>query len=204
MPRYENAFDPMVLIPELQIDRVRIDADGAIARGAELMVTGQSREKSLLWWLGYAWTESEDALATGDVKRSWDQTHSVKAGLNWDWRKWSFSAAGSVHTGWPRTDLLVETINSPDGSSSLVATTTERNALRHSVFHSLDARASRDFDVAIGELTGFIEVTNLYNRENPCCTKYRVITDGAGNQSLDANQGNWLPIIPSLGVIWRF
>ena len=29
-------------------------------------------------------------------------------------------------------------------------------------------------------------------------------TDGNGNQTLDANQGNWLPLVPSLGVTWRF
>jgi len=114
------------------------------------------------------------------------------------------SAAGSVHTGWPRTALMVETVTNPDGSTSLIASTTERNSLRHSVFHTIDVRASRQFDVAIGELTAFLEITNLYNRENPCCTKYRLQSDGSGNQSLTSNQGNWLPIIPSLGVIWRF
>lgn len=204
MPRFENAFDPLVLIPELQIDRVRIDADSAISHGVEFMVTGENQADSLLWWLSYSWAEIEDSLTNGDVKRSWDQSHTVKAGVNWDWKKWSFSAAGSVHTGWPRTDLIVETINNPDGSSSLVASTTERNALRHSVFHTIDVRASREFNVSIGELTGFIEVTNLYNRENPCCTKYRLQTDANGARTLTANQGNWLPIIPSLGVVWRF
>ena len=204
MTRYENAFDPMVLIPELQIDRVRIDANAAVSRGAELMLTGENTTESLLWWLSYTWSEISDNLPGGDVKRSWDQSHTLKAGVNWDWKRWSFSAAGSVHTGWPRTDLSVETINNPDGSTSLIASTTERNALRHSVFHSIDVRASRRFDVAIGELTGFIEITNLYNRENPCCTKYRVETDVSGNQSLSKNQGNWLPTIPSLGVIWQF
>ncbi len=204
MPRYENAFDPLVLIPELQIDRVQIDADGAVSRGAELMLTGENLNESLLWWLSYSWGEIADSLPAGDVKRSWDQSHTVKAGMNWDWKKWSFSAAGSVHTGWPRTGLVVEPVTNPDNSTSLIATTTERNALRHSVFHSVDVRASRRFDVAIGELTGFLEITNLYDRKNPCCTKYRLETDALGNRSLTSNQGDWLPIIPSLGVIWRF
>jgi outer membrane receptor protein involved in Fe transport len=204
MPRYENVFDPLVLIPELQIDRVRIDAEAAVSKGVEFMVTGENSAESLLWWLSYTWSVIEDSTDEGTVKRSWDQSHTVKAGINWDWNKWSISAAGSVHTGWPRTDLMVETISNPDGSSGLVASTTPRNALRHSVFHSIDARASRRFDVSRGELTVFLEITNLYNRQNPCCTKYRLQTDNGGNQSLTANQGNWLPIIPSLGVSWRF
>jgi len=203
-PRYENIFDQLALIPELQIDRARIDAVGAVSRGAELMVTGENETASLLWWLSYSWAVIEDSLSDGDVKRGWDQSHTVKAGINWDWRKWSFSAAGSVHTGWPRTELMVETISNPDGSTTLLASTTPRNSLRHSVFHGVDVRASRQFDVAKGALTGFVEITNLYDRENPCCTKYRLQTDGRGNQFLTSNEGNWLPLIPSLGVIWRF
>ena len=204
MPRFENAFDPLVLIPELQIDRVRIDGEAAVSKGVELMVTGGNDTESLLWWLSYTWSVIEDSLTEGTVKRSWDQSHTVKAGINWDWNKWNFSAAGSVHTGWPRTELIVESVTNPDGSSALLASTTPRNALRHSVFHSIDARASRRFDVSKGELSVFLEITNLYDRENPCCTKYRVLTDGSGNQTLDADQGNWLPLIPSLGVTWRF
>jgi hypothetical protein len=204
MPRYENAFDSLVLVPELQIDRVRVDASSANARGAELMITGNDSADSLLWWLSYSWAKIEDMLPGGDVKRSWDQTHTVKAGINWDWKKWSFSAAGSVHTGWPQTSLGVESVSNPDGSTSLVATTSDRNAYRYSPFHTLDVRASRQFDVRIGELTGFIEITNLYNQENPCCTKYRLVPDADGNPVLSAKQGNWLPIVPSLGVVWQF
>ena len=204
MPRYENVFDPLVLIPELQIDRARIDSESAVSKGAELMVTGESEAGNLLWWGSYSWSVIEDSLPGGSVKRSWDQSHTVKAGINWDWRKWSFSSAGSVHTGWPRTDLIIETITDPDGSTTLLASTTPRNSLRHSVFHSVDVRASRRFDVGKGELTGFLEITNIYDRQNPCCTKYRIQTDGDGDQVLSSNEGSWLPLFPSLGVIWRF
>jgi len=94
------------------------------------------------------------------------------------------SAAGEVHTGWPR---------------SLV--TSELNALRYSVFHTLDFRVSRDFDLRRGTLTAFLEVTNLYNRDNPCCTEYS-IQPGLGE--LVGTEKYWLPVVPSLGVVWRF
>lgn len=204
MPRYENAFDPLALIPELQIDRVRIDADSAVSRGAELMINGEHRQKNLLWWLSYAWSETKDVIAGVHIKRSWDETHAVKGGINWDWRQWSFSAAGQVHTGWPRTDLQLETVADPAGAEQLFASTTPRNALRHSVFHSLDVRASRKFSVGKGELTGFIEITNLYNRENACCTTYTIEQDAGGEDVLVTDPGYWLPLVPSLGVIWRF
>ncbi len=118
------------------------------------------------------------------MKRSWDQTHTGKLGVSWRWGAWGFSAAGEVHTGWPKSVI-----------------TSELNVLRYTVFHTLDARASRDFDVKRGTLTAFLEVTNLYNRGNPCCTEYSI---QPGSGELVATEKYWLPIVPSLGVVWRF
>jgi outer membrane cobalamin receptor len=203
-PRFENVFDPLVLIPDLQIDRVRIDADDALAQGAEISLTGGDADQGIFWWASYAWSEVEDSVAGEDVKRSWDQTHTAKAGLNWNWGKWEFSTAGVVHTGWPKTELVSGTITNPDGSQQLAATTTPRNSSRYSVFHTLDARVSRTFNVAKGELMTFFEITNLYNRDNPCCTQYSLQTDVDGEVQIRSKQSNWLPVVPSLGVVWRF
>lgn len=203
MPRFENIFDPLVLIPELQIDRARIDADSAIAEGLELTLSG-SRSNELSWWATYSWSCIADEFQKETIRRSWDQTHTFAAGFNQDWKKWSFSAAGIWHTGWPETVLVTENVLNPDGSASLVATVGPRNDGRHDVFHSLDVRVSRRFDLPKGDLTAFLEVTNLYNRENPCCTEYFVQPGSDGHEFVQAKGGNWLPIVPSLGVVWRF
>ena len=186
-PRFENAFNSLSLLPELQFDRVRIDAPEAESIGVELMASHGSGEENLFWWFGYAWAEVEDSTANGKSKRSWDQTHTVKGGVSWRWRSWDISAAGEVHTGWPRT-LLGE----------------EFNSSRYSVFHALDARISRDFALKRGELTAFLEVANLYDRANPCCTEYFLQAGPGGIDELVANETHWLPIVPSLGVVWRF
>ncbi len=183
-PRFENVFNALTLAPELQFDRVMIDAPEAESRGIELMASRGRGEEELFWWLGYAWSEVIDATASGKMKRSWDQTHTGKLGVSWRWGAWGFSAAGEVHTGWPKSVI-----------------TSELNVLRYTVFHTLDARASRDFDVKRGTLTAFLEVTNLYNRGNPCCTEYSV---QPGSGELVAIEKYWLPIVPSLGVVWRF
>jgi hypothetical protein len=203
-PRFENIFDPLVLIPDLQIDRVRIDADSALARGVELSVTGGDANQGLLWWASYAWSEVEDRVDGEYVKRSWDQTHTAKAGLNWNWGRWNFSTAGIVRSGWPRTELLTETVINLDGSQQLSAAPSPRNNSRYRVFQSLDARVSRTFNVSKGELTAFFEVTNLFNRANPCCTRFSLQTDDNGESFVLSTQGNWLPIVPSLGFVWRF
>ena len=186
-PRFENVFNALTLVPELQFDRVMIDAPEAESRGAELMASYGSGDDELFWWLGYSWSEVEDTMASGKMKRSWDQTHTGKLGVSWRWGAWNFSAAGEVHTGWPQTLI-----------------TSEINARRYSVFHTLDARASRDFDLRRGTLTAFLEVTNLYNRNNPCCTEYSIRPGAGGADELVAAKKYWLPIVPSLGVAWRF
>ncbi len=186
-PRFENVFNALTLVPELQFDRVMIDAPEAESRGAEIMASYGAGDDDLIWWLGYSWSEVEDTMASGKTKRSWDQTHTGKLGVSWRWGAWNFSAAGEVHTGWPRT---------------LIAT--ELNSSRYSVFHTLDARVSRNFDVKRGSLTAFLEVTNLYNRKNPCCTEYSIQAVGGGGTELVGTEKYWLPIVPSLGVVWRF
>ncbi|MEX2123012.1 MAG: TonB-dependent receptor [Woeseia sp.] len=202
-PRFENIFNALVLIPELQIDRARIDADSAVAQGIEITLSGDSAN-DIFWWASYVWSEASDTLQNEESPRSWDQTHTLTAGLNWDWKKWNFSAAGTVHTGWPKSELIAEDVTNPDGSTSLILSTGPRNSLRHAQFQTLDARISRGFDVTRGELTAFLEITNLNNRENPCCTDYSIGIDENGDETLLRDESSWLPLVPSLGVVWRF
>lgn len=203
MPRFENVFDPLVLIPELQIDRVRIDAQSAISEGVELSLTGTGAD-NLSWWASYSWSHTEDHVAGINIRRGWDQTHALSSGVSMDWNDWSFSAAAIVRTGWPKTVLQAETMQNPDGSTSLVVFAEPRNSRRHAVFGSLDARVSRNFDLPRGDLTLFLEITNLTNRQNPCCTEYSVGFNESGDPALEASESTWLPIVPSLGIVWRF
>ena len=199
-PRFENSFNALTLLPELQFDRIMVDPSGAEALGAEMMLSRGSSDEDLFWWLGYAWSEIEDETPGGDVVRSWDQTHTFKGGLSWRWGPWGFSVAAEAHSGWPRTTMTGETLLQPDGSETLALEVSERNASRYSDFHALDVRVSRDLDVTRGDLTAFLEITNLYDRQNPCCAEYSVRPDG----SLTSRDKHWLPLVPSLGVIWRF
>jgi hypothetical protein len=175
------------LLPEIQFDRYRIDPLSAEAHGAELMVFEGDAGEDLFWWIGYAWSEVRDKTLDRKIARSWDQTHSVKAGLSWRWGRWDLSVAGEVHTGWPKTEFPAAALNDT----------------RYSVFHTLDARVSREFAVRRGDLTVFLEVSNLYDRKNQCCTEYSAISTPSG-PILVAKETNWLPLLPSLGVVWRF
>lgn len=204
MPRIENAFDSLVLIPELQIDRARVDADEAFVYGAEITLSQANEKKALQWWAGYVWSSTEDSVSGVNVRRSWDQKHSIKAGINTQVGRWNFSAAGAWHSGWPATHLLLSPVQNPDGSTELIATTTPRNSLNYDAFHTLDMRVSRKYRLPDSELTAFVEISNISNRQNPCCNEYRVQIGSDGSKTLQVNQNYWLPLVPSIGVVWKF
>lgn len=199
-PRFQNIFNTLTLLPELQFDRVAIDADQARARGAEILVSKGTSDSAIMWWFNYVWAVVEDEFADSKAKRSWDQTHTVKAGLSWRWRRWDFSAAAELHTGWPKTELYGELVPGPGGAPQLELTTGPYNDRRYTNLVRFDGRVSRDFAVRRGTLTTFLAITNLFDRSNPCCIEYSVANDG----SLAGKEASWLPLLPSLGVIWRF
>jgi hypothetical protein len=204
MPRFENAFDSRVLLPELQIDRARTDATSATAKGAEITVSGEKQDGSFEWWAGYSWSSIIDRVDGVSVKRNWDQSHSIKGGFIAAKGQWDFSVAGAWHSGWPATELIVETIEFPGGSSQPFASTTPRNSLEYSSFHTVDARVSRSFQLRKSELTAYLEISNIYDRQNPCCIRYSVGADSVGDSLLIEDVDYWLPLVPTLGVVWRF
>jgi outer membrane receptor protein involved in Fe transport len=199
-PRFENVFNKLSLVPELQFDRVMIDPDKAESLGAEATLTHGASDEAVFWWLSYAWARTRDWTANGKIARSWDQTHAVEAGISRKAGPWSLSATAEVHTGWPKTELTAEYTSNPDGSLSLSVMATARNDDRHLLFASVDLYVGREFDVSRGDLSVFLSVSNVLNRGNPCCTEYSLDE----NSVLQSRTAHWLPLVPSLGLIWQF
>jgi outer membrane receptor protein involved in Fe transport len=198
-PRFENLLNSFVLLPELKPDRIRIAPQTASARGIEVTLNRDPDER-LGWWLTYAWSSVRDEFVDeAPADRSWDQTHSVSAGLVWQTRDWDLSLAGRYRTGWPTTAFELAAV----APVSLIAVG-PRNQERLGAYKSLDARVARKFRFErSGELTVFLEVANLFNRHNACCVEYEM-DDEDGPLDLEVETINYLPTLPSLGVIWRF
>ena len=193
-PRFENLFDPLGLMPELQPDRVRLDPSSARARGLEF--SADRSTGNIGWWASYTWSSVTDEINGVDVARSWDQRHALHGGVDWKNEKWTFSAAGSVHSGWPTTDLTL----TDDG----FVVPGSRNAIRHGTYASVDVRLSRKFDVRRGSLLAFIEVSNLLNRKNECCLDWD-FADGSGDEDvLERGRDYWMPMLPAIGFLWEF
>lgn len=193
-PRFENLFDPLGLMPELQQDRVRLDPKSARARGIEL--SADRSVGSMGWWASYTWSDVTDEFDGVDVSRSWDQRHSLQGGIDWKNENWNFSAATSVHSGWPTTDLEM----TDDG----LVTPGPRNAMRHGIYASLDVRLSRRFDVRRGSLLAFVEISNLLNRRNECCLDWDIGENPAGEDILERGLDYWMPLLPAIGILWEF
>ena len=193
-PRFENLYDPLGVMPELQADRVRLDPSRGRARGVEL-----SADRTLgpwNWWGSYTWSTVNDRIDGRDVPRSWDQRHAVHGGFGWHNERWNFSAAASIHSGWPTTDLVLV--------SEDTVIPGPRNAERLPTFASLDLRLSRTFDVRRGKLLAFIEISNATNRRNVCCIDWDIEEDEAGNPQLEHGRDYWMPLLPAIGILWEF
>jgi len=193
-PRFENLFDPIVLLPELRADRVEVAPSSARVAGLDLLYAVHSSGP----WSGslsYSWSQALDHINGSDVPRSWDQRHAVNALLMGSWRRYDVSIADTFHTGWPTTAVTAE-----PGANGLTYIIGRRNGARVNTFNSLDVRVARHSEFAGGHLEFFAEVTNLLNRKNLCCTDYRTTLS---NDLLDPHAIYWLGAVPSVGVLWR-
>jgi outer membrane receptor protein involved in Fe transport len=198
-PRFENIFDPLVLLPEAEFDRVRIAPDGARASGIEMMARLRPHG-SWSGWLSYSWSRAEDHVDGMDVPRSWDQRHAVNLGIVWAKGPWSATLVDSFHTGWPTTELQVTGVDS--GNPQIVLS--RRNRARLSDYNTLDVRVTRTFALPRGALDVFVEVNNATSRQNACCVKYEVTRNPDGSLSYSREEDSWLPLVPSAGVLWRY
>ncbi|MEM7352190.1 MAG: TonB-dependent receptor, partial [Acidobacteriota bacterium] len=164
-PRYETVFDPFEPFPESAQDLARIDPDSATAQGLELHIARRGGKK-FSWWATYALSQAEDTIDDVDFERSIDQTHALT--LNANWRpgpKWNLNWVWTYHTGWPTTPVEAELVPVGEGFQ-LVHHVGPFYSDRLPDYHRLDLRASRTTRIKKGQLSLFIDIQNLYNREN--------------------------------------
>ena len=203
-PRYENALDPLQLIPEGGVDRIRIDAPEARATGMELTVRREA-ERGFAGWASVTFAKTdEDAAGEGWTPRLWDQRLGLSAGLTWTGAKWNLNLAGLYHSGTPTTTLDQAEVSTPTGPVDVIVAG-RRNADRLGDYARLDLRASRRVPFRGGQFSYYLEVTNLTNRENPCCKQsYYLETGTDGRVRMHVDEAHWLPMLPSFGFQFEF
>lgn len=186
---FENLSDPLSLVPELQIDRQRIDPESVTARGAELSLSGFVGKSE--WWLNYTRAEVEEVVAGKSVRRQFDQKHSANVGWSMMAAGWRTTVEASYHSGWPTSALQV------DENLNLLPTLRNDQRLPH--YLSVDFKARKIFRLNNSELKVELGLSNLTNRKNQIGTRYGL------------ESGQWvetpthaLPLAPFIDVFWRF
>lgn len=202
-PRYENLFNAFSVVPELSPDRVRIAPSRARAQGLEISIEHDA-DGPLKWWASYTLSEAYDIVNGMKQRRSWDQRHAFLGGVSWSNEHWTAAIVANVHSGWPKTNLVVTPMTDTSGAPVFDVRIGSRNADRFGTFASLDARISRKFDVRRGSLTVFVEASNITDRRNVCCSDYGIEEDDAGNPVFEFNNDYWAPLIPAAGFLWEF
>lgn len=188
-PHFENLLDPLSVAPEIAPDRVMIAPQSAEIRGAELSLVSET--SAFTWWSSLSWSEATDRIDGRRVPRSWDQTWSATAGLDWIRGDWRFGAIASSHRGWPTTRVFPAALG-------------ERNAARYPTRIGFDLRAEYRRPLTVGSLAFTIEVTNALNVGNACCQQLLSSDDGSGGVIFTTRRSDWLPVVPSIGVLWEF
>ncbi len=194
-PRYENVLDPIALLPELEVDRVRIQASSSRTVGAELSMRWTAGEH---WsgWANYSWSEATDVIEGRTVPRSWDQKHAAAVGLAWRKSAWLWSADMTWHTGWGRNRLQVLSVDPPRFDLA------DLNVRTWPAYFSLDSRLTWSHPLPKGSLELFGEIDNVTNHANPCCTDVQILGE-TSPPLLSRTTSVWLPRFALVGVTWK-
>jgi outer membrane receptor protein involved in Fe transport len=208
-PRWETLFDSFHPVPELATDLVRLAPESVTAKGVETYLASRAGGR-FDWWLSYTWSEITDEIPQeGDVPRFNDQTHAFTASATWrPGPKWSLTGVWTYHTGWPTTAVSASLVPAPGGDYQLSYDIGPFYQENHPDYYRLDFRASRTSKAGKGLLTLFIDVQNLFNRDNLrglgiADPEYHY-NSTTGGYRISFPEEYWLPIIPSFGVSWEF
>ncbi len=189
---FDNVTNPYSLLPELLPDRIEVRSAGYTARGIDLSIEGEIPARRASWWAAYSVSSARDSVNDRSVRRSWDQTHNVGAGVAVDVRGWQVSLAGKYHTGWPTTVLSL--------SDAGVIEAAARNTARYRNFASVDLKVSGNWLLgAHGSLRLEAGLTNLLGRANQIGVEF-----GDLSSELNLRRRNGLPMTPLLDVYWDF
>lgn len=202
--RFENLFDPIVLFPELTDGRVRIAPERGRAQGIELGYRS-AEHGPLSWWLSYAFSSINEDLGDRIVRRGNDQPHALRADLNYRPRDgWGLHAVWLYHTGWPATRVTGRFVSGPDGTLRVEPVLGPFHGGRLPAYHRLDMRLSRTWTLQRGRFTGYLEVQNLYDRENVRGFDNFVFEAGAdGEPRVGFDTVSWGEFLPSFGIRWQ-
>ncbi len=205
-PRYISYRYNTDTSPENSHDRVRLDPERGTAGGFEFYLH-QDRWHRLKWWLSYSWSVFENEINSETKPREMDQRHTINVDLSYHFaEKWVLNAYWHYHSGWPYTlETVTVLTQNQDGSYNWQWAPGPIYGERFPPYHRMDIRLSRYFATRTGRISVFLEVRNLYDRDNIRQYEYSEVEIFSYNHyTYKKEPREWLPRIPSFGVSWEF
>jgi len=205
-PRYENIFEPISIFPEIEPDRILIRPESGEARGIELFLKGRLSDR-LDGWVSYTYSEIEDRVDGRAQPRRIDQPHALNVDLNWRaGEHWNVNLAWRYHTGWPTSSISGRLEVDDEGEEEFVPVIGPFYAERLPSYHRLDLRASREWKLKKGVLGFYVEIQNVYDRENIAGFDIDFEFELNENGEIDvfAAEEVWGGFLPSFGFTWEF
>ena len=202
-PRYINLESSIDVFPEAALDRVRIAPASGDARGIEL--SASSSVATLDWSATYALAFNNDVVNGSSVPSAFEQRHTFQ--LNLDWRasdRWRVSGTWQLHSGWPVTPISFGVDSLRDGTHHVKPQYGSMNSGRLALYHRLDLRVSNERALGIGKLSIYLDIFNVYDRDNPRGLGYTVSDWNAARADVRKRSMSQLPMLPTLGARWVF
>jgi hypothetical protein len=196
-PYFDNALGPISLLPQLEPDRVLVVPADADAVGLEISAQ-RSFSHGVTAWGSYSLSRITDDINSREIPRSWDQEHAANLGMAWTSRRISASFFLAWHSGWPQTPLAVVPATSTVPAYLAVGA---RNSARWGNYFSADLRLSTSLPLGSGNLTLWLDGTNLTNRSNFCCVDLNPMMPPSSVPTIDNDV--WSPRMVNVGFSWK-
>ena len=178
------------------------------ARGVEAVLE-QSAVNGWSGWLTYAlsWCRKQQGTDTTMYWDEYDRRHAFNLQVQKTFGPdWALSATFRLNTGAPYTPLLYTQSPNEVGGADLnrghspYVIEGEKNSARVPVYHRLDLKLSRELPKLPLHPYMYIEILNVYNRQNA----YNLVQFESRDGEIVTGQSTGIAFIPLIGIGGRF
>ncbi len=199
--RFENILGSEFYFYETRGDRYLFEPQSAKSQGIEFSLQKQNDEP-FNWWFSYVLSKAEEKIAGITLPKRWDQKHSFKLALNYQFSPSCYAnILGNYHTGWRTSSLTQNQLTPIDDINQAYFTLGTPYDEQYPDFLRFDMRIACEQELVKGRLRYVFKVINMLNRYNS--SGLDTIGDILPARN-DYQEKTHLPFIVSLGVIWEF
>jgi outer membrane receptor protein involved in Fe transport len=193
--RFENVFNPFVILPELEPDRVAIAPSSARVRGFDFEARYEF-QSAVTATVRFSHLDAEDRINATWVPRRWSQHNTAHVITAWSNDRTELAAALTWHSGW-------FTAKPPAFSPGPLALEDVLNQAELDQYVSLDLRLARKWRVWRSEVTLYADLANVLDRDNQAGIDFDVVAV-PGGFTFEPDAETLLPFIPTVGLLIRF